>query len=287
MSQTTSSQIRISLELLAMVAVIAISSWHIGNYMMTFDGWLMASIMGATLGFCNFLCAHNIFKPNSTSRVPSFVGLIFFAVTSTWMQYTYFNQDPDIGQTLLNGINLDALALGIWAPAAEILLGWIYAAGEKQHAPTLSTAPSLWSKLDRLTEAATHRLEQKLNVDDSPALAVQENVAAINDNKIANDTTGHQHVYSVPIFKAPSKQMDSKPVPQVPVAQHEDDNVEKLSKAEAIERLLNLFTANPHATYEQIGESIGRSKATVSNYVQELKELSKIQGTEHDGIRVL
>src|SRR5690606_20371542 len=121
-----------SLELVAMVAVIAISSWHIGNYMSTFDGWIMAAIMGATLGFCNFLCAHNIFRAGSTSRLPSFVGLIFFAITSTWMQYTYFNRNPEIGETWLYGVNLDALALGLWAPAAEILLGWIYAANVKR-----------------------------------------------------------------------------------------------------------------------------------------------------------
>ncbi len=115
-------------ELVAMVAVISISSWHVGNYMSRIDGWVMASIMGAVLGFCNFLMAHNIFKPKSTSRGPSFVGLIFFALTSTWMQYTYFNTAPEMTATYIMHINVDALCMGIWAPAAEVLLGWVHAA---------------------------------------------------------------------------------------------------------------------------------------------------------------
>lgn len=152
-----------SLELVAMVAVIAISSWHIGNYMSTFDGWIMAAIMGATLGFCNFLCAHNIFKAGSTSRFPSFVGLTFFAITSTWMQYTYFNTDPDIGVTLLYNVNLDALALGIWAPAAEILLGWIYAANVKNEWSAGRHA-SPQSPLSGLARALTRRIEQDMGI---------------------------------------------------------------------------------------------------------------------------
>ena len=59
------------LELVAMVAVIAISSWHVGNYMEKFDGWWMATVMGATLGFCNFLCAHELFQVGSPSKRPA------------------------------------------------------------------------------------------------------------------------------------------------------------------------------------------------------------------------
>lgn len=278
MKSTSSLETHFSLELLAMIAVIAISSWHIGNYMATFDGWLMACIMGATLGFCNFLCAHNIFKTGSTSRLPSFVGLVFFAVTSTWMQYTYFNQDPNIGATIVKGINLDALALGVWAPAAEILLGWIYAAGSRQHSPTPSSPGMFWSRLDRLTAVATHRLEQRLagahevgtNEQSLPAPSkgyiLQQQADSTADTKEVDSPRRHL--------------TSSGPLPNAAESA-------KPSKEDALQMLLELFEHNPHTTYEQAGHAIGRSKATISNYVQELKETKQIEVTDDHGIVVL
>lgn len=267
-----------SLELVAMVAVIAISSWHIGNYMSTFDGWIMAAIMGATLGFCNFLCAHNIFKAGSTSRFPSFVGLIFFAITSTWMQYTYFNENPDIGVTLLYDINLDALALGIWAPAAEILLGWMYAANVKKvpaghHASTLSP-------LSGLAQALTRRIEQDMTMRPHP-----EQLRSPEPDMNPSPVQAHTNPFKLDTYANGDRvQLSDSPTADDRYLNRE---TEELSKAEAMERLLNLFADNPHATYEQVGTAIGRSKATVANYVRELKELGKIQGSDEHGVQVI
>lgn len=256
-----------SLELVAMTAVIAISSWHIGNYMSTFDGWVMAAIMGATLGFCNFLCAHNIFKRGSTSRFPSFVGLIFFAITSTWMQYTYFNENPDIGVTLVYDVNLDALALGIWAPAAEILLGWMYAANTRTH-HVIHHAASFPSPLGSLAAALTRRIEHDMDASypKQPRLPEPEVEKSV--------------VQPVPVLFRTDGQVNGT---HTQVNAPSNGGIVPLSKPEAMERLLDIFETNPNATYEQIGAEIGRSKATVANYVRELKEEGRVQISDERG----
>lgn len=261
-----------------MVAVIAISSWHIGNYMSTFDGWVMAAIMGATLGFCNFLCAHNIFKVGSTSRFPSFVGLTFFAITSTWMQYTYFNTDPDIGVTLVYSVNLDALALGIWAPAAEILLGWMYAANTRKEQSPQHHEPSS-SPFGSLAQALTKRIEQDMAMRPAPhELRSPEqdmNRSVVQTHSIPFKPDTYTNGGSVQMNDS-STAYDHKPYGQT----------EELSKAEAMERMLVIFADNPHATYEQVGALIGRSKATVANYMRELKDQGRVQVSDEEGVQV-
>ena len=261
-----------------MVAVIAISSWHIGNYMSTFDGWIMAAIMGATLGFCNFLCAHNIFRAGSTSRFPSFVGLIFFAITSTWMQYTYFNENADIGVTLLYNVNLDALALGIWAPAAEILLGWMYAANARKAQIPRPHEASL-SPFGNFVQALTRRIEQDMAMRSSPeqlrspepdmnANVIQSSINPFKADTYANGNGVQMNDSSTAYDPDPYKE------------------TEELTKSEAMERLLSLFAENPHATYEQVAAAIGRSKTTVSNYMRELKEEGRVQVSDEQGVQV-
>jgi hypothetical protein len=268
-----------SLELVAMVAVIAISSWHIGNYMSTFDGWIMAAIMGATLGFCNFLCAHNIFKAGSTSRFPSFVGLTFFAITSTWMQYTYFNTDPDIGVTLLYGVNLDALALGIWAPAAEVLLGWMYAANKRKEQSPQHHEPSS-SPFGSLAQALTRRIEQDMAMRTAP-YELRSPEPDMNPGVVQSSIRpfkADQHANGVGV------QMNDSAAAYVPGPYRE---TEELSKSEAMERLLDLFADNPHATYEHVAAAIGRSKTTVANYMRELREQEKVQVSDEHGVQVI
>ena len=276
--QQSSPRAHFSLELVAMVAVIAISSWHIGHYMSTFDGWLMAAIMGATLGFCNFLCAHNIFHAGSTSRLPSFVGLTFFAITSTWMQYTYFLQDAHIGTTVLYGINLDALALGIWAPAAEILLGWIYAANVKSSHSDVQSSSLGWS---RLGEALVQRIEQRTDTvtqsEPGPGLA-----------KHSPESTNSPLV--TPLSVVASHPNNSAVQPNSALAVTSSDSHSPaltLSKAEALAQLLDLFAANPYLTYDQAAAKIDRSKTTIANYVSELKQQGKIAISKTQGVQVL
>jgi len=268
-----------SLELVAMVAVIAISSWHIGNYMSTFDGWIMAAIMGATLGFCNFLCAHNIFRAGSTSRFPSFVGLTFFAITSTWMQYTYFTENTDIGVTLLYGVNMDALALGIWAPAAEILLGWMYAANIKREQLTRQHAYSP-SPIGSLAQALTRRIEQDM--------AMRPYSQGLRSPEPDMNPSGVQALGSQ--FKADNHVTGTGvQLNDFPAADdcHLNGKAVELSKSEAMERVLTLFAADPHATYEQVATVIGRSKTTVANYMRELKEQGRVQISDEHGVQVV
>lgn len=62
---------------------------------------------------------------------------------------------------------------------------------------------------------------------------------------------------------------------------------EELTKLEAMERLLNLFADNPHATYEHVAAAIGRSKTTVANYMRELKEQGRVQVSDEQGVQVI
>jgi len=51
--------------------------------------------------------------------------------------------------------------------------------------------------------------------------------------------------------------------------------------------MLDIFAQNPDATYEQVGAAIGRSKATVANYMRELKEAGRVQASDEGGVQVI
>jgi len=125
-----------ALELIAILAVIAISAWHVGNHMVKFDGAIMSTIMGAVLGLANALAAYR-FVESDQNRTAAGAAVIFFAGTSIWLQISYY-QDKGAGP--------DAYALGAWAPAAEILLGWLrattinYARQQTAASPTATPA---------------------------------------------------------------------------------------------------------------------------------------------------
>lgn len=238
------------LELLAMVAVIAISSWHVGNYMEKFDGWIMATLMGATLGFCNFLCAHDLFKSDSTSRRPASAGLFFFAITSTWMQYTYYNANPAIGQTLVQGVNLDALALGMWAPAAEILLGWLRASktshrvnASNQLSNAASNRQQEPSVMGLLGAALAKRIEPTTPAV-TPALMVQmppSNQAPLSVNQVkVNGSTeirpGRSEASNAPI------KVEVKAEKKKEIHEEKNEDASKLTREERHQALLNLLS---------------------------------------------
>ena len=59
-------------------------------------------------------------------------------------------------------VNWNAFALGVWAPAAEILLGWIYAAGLRSSVQPRSNRPTA-TRFECVGEAFTGRVERKFN----------------------------------------------------------------------------------------------------------------------------
>jgi len=64
-------------------------------------------------------------------------------------------------------------------------------------------------------------------------------------------------------------------------------NAKKLSdKQVALNALLNFYRSNPHATFAEAGEAIGRSKGTVSNYLNELEQAGLIHRNNGQGIEV-
>ena len=282
------------------MAAIGISSWHVGSYMATFDGWIMASIMGATLGFCNFLCAKNIFEAGSTSRFPSFVGLVFFAVTSTWMQYTYFNINPNIGTTWAYGVNMDALVLGLWAPAAEILLGWIYAAGSsKANTSIVRPERSAVSKWSRLAEAVTVRVERQLSTPNGRSAAAQNSPTPdLSIQPLGADTNQPNGAYqSFPqretananngtSIHLPTNGQDSVQMSADSAADKQPNGRSNRSSAQLQAAIVNAYRQHPNASYAEIGTLVGCAKSTVSNHVRQLQAQDVLQKTD-EGIIVV
>jgi hypothetical protein len=189
------------------------------------------------------------------------------------MQYTYFNADPNIGKTMLMDINMDALALGVWAPAAEILLGWIYAAGLKQPTTSSPSGKRRISRFERLTEALTTKVEQQLNTGTASFEHLAEQRPSINLN-------GHTLESDVQ-FEGDNKPSANLNSSFIPNAAKSNSLVErpKLSKEEALERMLEHYRSNSGASYEEIGRAIGRSKGTVAIYTKELRERQRIRFT--------
>ncbi len=264
-------------ELIAMIAVISISSWHVGNYMSNIDGWVMASIMGAVLGFCNFIMAHNIFKQGSTSKVPSFVGLIFFAVTSTWMQYTYFNNSPEMPATYFLGINIDALFLGLWAPAAEVLLGWVYAANNNVQPSGTGIPPqslhSLTTQYQPVTRV-TPLTNTFLNVT-SNENGVRSQYKVENPNGQQQDYLLDEREHTVPNIVADSYKPQKNNVHIAESQDIEEDGRPKLEKAERlvlIQERLKGIQDEKAVPVKEWAEEFAVSRQTIYRDIEEVKK---------------
>jgi len=255
-------------ELAAMVAVISISSWHVGHYMSSVDGWVMASIMGAVLGYCNFLMAHNIFKPNSTSRRPAFVGLLFFALTSTWMQYTYFNNSLHITVTLVLGINIDALFLGLWAPAAEVLLGWLHAAN--------SNVSSLITPLQESVAPVTSNRQASHSITTASSqheLETQEPVT----NFSTEHEQGTEHNTVVTTVPNPSEQTSEQRTQQASGMKNGKSNIEpakwvKEARLLWLNEQLQTIQADDPIPAQEWAEELHVSRQTIYRDVEEIKK---------------
>ena len=144
-------------EFYLMFAVIAITAWHVRSFLATKDADFASWVIGAVLGACCFLFAHRFFS-GGAARTPAFFALVISSVYSVNMQYAYFDA-KDIAEGALTydlaGWNLNALVLGLWAPTFEILLGWLFSAMTKGHAPmTKGNRPSRW---DSIFDAAAMR----------------------------------------------------------------------------------------------------------------------------------
>jgi DNA-binding CsgD family transcriptional regulator len=144
-----------------MLAVIAITAWHVRSFLATKDAMLASWVIGLVLGGCNFLFASRFFS--ARARVPAFVALCIGAAYSVSMQYAYFDA-KDIAQNAITydllGRNVNALVLAVWAPTFEILLGWLYSAMTAGHTDQAVTGPSRWSAVaDALARRAVATLQ--------------------------------------------------------------------------------------------------------------------------------
>lgn len=158
-------------EHLLVVAVIVLSTWHVGHYMNNAEGhWLIAAVMGAVLGSCNALFAMRFFEDEGQTRRPALVGMLVFAAVSIWLQYGFYAENHGVTNYLVWSMNVNALVQGAWAPTAEMLIGWLYgkrlqkSRGSQTEADKVRAA--MQKKLDELTVKLTGQLTVEQGVRD-------------------------------------------------------------------------------------------------------------------------
>lgn len=250
-------------ELVAMVAVITITSYHVSQYMSAKDFWAIALVQGVVLGFCNFLMAHNIFRPGSTSRLPSFVGLVFFALVSVGMQYTYFSRAEGIGGAYLLGVNLEALILGMWAPTAEIILGWVHAANSRDEQP--ATEPNTGAG-GRILNALVTRAEQSLSVPAAvqapTAVPVHVNALQLNSEHPA----GEQRAAPPRPKRSPKRAAVGVTDLSIPF---DPEQVDTETKREFVH---GLIAAGREFNKTKLAEALGIGRTTLHNWTKDMEK---------------
>lgn len=158
-------------EHLLVVAVIILSTWHVGHYMQKAEGhWIIASVMGAVLGACNALFAMRFFEDLGETRAPALVGMVFFAGVSTWLQYGFYDENHGVTDYTMSifglfAVNLNALVQGAWAPMAEMLIGWLYGKRLQKSRGELSLIDKMRSEMQNRLDELTGKLTRQLTVE--------------------------------------------------------------------------------------------------------------------------
>lgn len=116
---------RIEIYMLAGVAIV--SAWHVIIRFSDVDHAFIATVQGALLSFLLAYLAHSVAHRSGWQRWVAGAGLAVFAGFSAVFQTSYF---------LAHGVSLlESLARGLWAPAAETILGLLLVAPELQAQP--------------------------------------------------------------------------------------------------------------------------------------------------------
>lgn len=145
-----------------------------------------------------------------------------------------------------HGAGIDAYVLGTWAPIAELLLGALFA---------VLTAD----------EERSPRTSNQTGALNAIGLALAER---IRTSAPAQPNT-------------PTEPNEPQATERRPQTEQEPD-----SKEAAMAALLAFYRQNPGASYSQAGEQIGRSKSTVSNYLDELERSGAVH-RNGNGVEIL
>lgn len=153
-------------EHLLVVAVIVLSTWHVGHYMNNAEGhWLIAAVMGAVLGSCNALFAMRFFEDEGQTRKPALVGMLVFAGVSIWLQYGFYAENHGVTNYLIYSVNINALVQGAWAPTAEMLIGWLYGKRLQKSRGSQTEADKVRSAMQKKIDELTVKLTGQLTVE--------------------------------------------------------------------------------------------------------------------------
>ena len=226
-----------SIETLAIVAVIALSSWHVGHYLAQFDGAIMAAVLGAVLGVANALTAYR-FVENKSQRFAAGIGVLFFASASIWLQRSFYIDRGAVG--------LDALLLGAWAPVAELLLGWLKAktnhAHEAQHeAQAVEVERRKFANLQAQLQAAT---------------------AELADSR----TTARRQAQMIAQLEAREPQAQPQPAAIAEPQQEPQEAQLTDTQRHNIELVRKAAKKSPFRTWAELAQAIDKSETSARNY---------------------
>jgi hypothetical protein len=201
-----------------------------------------------------------------------------------------------VAPTLVAGLNRSALATVLYTPQSawlwaitavvivELLVGAAMTASilaNEQEAPQSApaTKPSF---LARLGDVFIAKVEQAMSTPPAhPQLPMSSEGQDENSN------------LAVPVAPAPQWPSESAAVlvdpagePPQPINLNAANHTRKRNKEQAMVAMLEVYRQRPHASLTEVGEQIGRSKATVSEYLNELKKLGKVSVNSH-GVQAL
>lgn len=181
--------------------------------------------------------------------------------------------------TLVAGLEKSSLATvlpsvqskWLWAVTAvviiEVLVGAAMAASILASEPTVHTPQSTVksSLMSRFGEVLISRLEQSI-------------AHPVNN--------GHQqplHPPTNPPLVMPPHQTQEEPTNE---STSTDAAAKRLTKRDAVDILLDIYRQNPQASLRTVGQRIGRSPQTVSNYLEELQRTGTIR-VKDDGVYIV
>lgn len=287
----------LELEHYGMIAVIIISTWHVSQHMGHVEGSnIVAIIMGMVLGFLNATFALRFFEERNETRWPAGVGLIFSALVSIWMQYGFYDNKSDLVKYMIvdNKINLNALVFGAWAPAFEILLGWLYGVRLHIRGATNSIIDAIKAQyqkiIDDLTAQKTAQLttEQSLRdqlhqrkIDHEQSIIENEKLLKAKDHiteKLREEIDQlHTQITDLRVLNAEIKGRSiAQPAPTITPAQSPAQLTSKLTTEERHTQLLKIVAVEPEISRSELARRLNAARNTIKTDLETLQSSGRI-----------
>lgn len=241
--------------------------------------WALASALGAALVVLSIMLTH-IDRDNDRNAWSMMAGAaVAVGVLSGSLQTATYRETLQ---------PLTAALLGFGVPlVGEVLLALAVSAYER------SQARSAYRNVGQLVEGAVAG-QLAAAVDTFDGAAIQKHVEA-TINRLAKQAVNHVagqamafYVDAVTPAEEPTAPAQDAPadaaknteielVPNDSASLSERGNAAKANgKAQAIERTVEFFRTNPNASLSEAAEVVGRSKSTISSYLDELQAARRV-----------